>query len=387
MLFSNGSRNYAGPKQYAEPSYHYLNRSARREAEIIRSEIEKWFSHYPKSGRSELLGRFTSPIDLQHTAAAFELYLHELFLKLNYSIAVHPETLSAKATRPDFLLEDTNGSRLYVEAVQGTDISLEEQNAQARLNVVFDAINKMHIKDWFLGISTKNYPETSPSTQKLRQQIKTWLENLDPDVTIETVKREGRDAFPKFEYVDGVWKLEFTAFPRRSKKRSEPHPALGAFFGEARWLSTWQVVRDRLLEKSSRYGVLDAPLVVAVNAAVFHLDKIDVMQALFGEERYLIRPDDPHHEPEMQRARNGFWWGPKGPKNTDIPGVMIGANLNPWTYGAHTLICYQNPWTNRDMNGPIMTLSRRAPIGGQMDLVAGRHPKEILGLPSGYPGL
>jgi hypothetical protein len=388
MLFSDIDRTFKGSKLYAEPDYDYLDRSARPEAGSIRAVLEKWFAQYPCSDRGDLLGRFTSPSDTQHNSAGFELYLYELFRLLGYSVQVHPETSSGKTTRPDFLLRDANGSRMYVEAVQTTDVSTEEQGAQARLNVVYDAINRLEVFGWFLGVKARNYPVNPPSGRNLRRQLKDWLEGLDPEQVTESVKKTGHHALPMFDYADGEWRIQFTAFPRSPEKRDKPVRAvLGVLFGGAQWLNTWEVLRDTLIFKGSRYGDLDAPLVIAVNADVLHLDEIDIMEALFGKERYLINLDEQDHEPEMQRASNGFWNGPKGPRYTRVAGVLIGFDVNPWTYGVRNLTLYQNPWAKMEVSGPISTLPRKVPLDGQMDSVAGCHAKDILQLPQGYPGL
>lgn len=89
----------------------------------------------------------------------------------------------------------------------------------------------------------------------------------------------------------------------------------------------------------------------------------------------------------MVRARNGFWWGPEGPRYTRVSGVLVGDNLMPWTYGAHALTLYENPWAKVPISGPITKLPRKVPIDGEMRGVEGLRPREILGLPVGYPGL
>src|SRR5512132_3139931 len=119
------------------------------------------------------------------------------------------------------------------------------------------------------------------------------------------------------------------AIPRSPEKRDKPVRAvLGGLFGDARWLNTWKVIYDTLIDKGRRYGNLDAPLVIAVNANVFHLDQSDIMQALFGQEQFLFDPHEPDREPRMQRAPNGFWHGPKGPRYARVAGVLIGFDVS-----------------------------------------------------------
>ena len=47
-------------------------------------------------------------------------------------------------------------------------------------------------------------------------------------------------------------------------------------------MNTWESIRDAAIRKGQKYGKLEIPLIVAVNVGEFHVDMIDIMQALFG---------------------------------------------------------------------------------------------------------
>lgn len=95
-LFDDAKRDSLYPAKYADPIFPFLNRTARVEFERIRQELEKWFSHYPTSDQKEFRAQFRSSIDAQHQAAFFELFLHELLLKMECKITVHPEIPNVK---------------------------------------------------------------------------------------------------------------------------------------------------------------------------------------------------------------------------------------------------------------------------------------------------
>ena len=388
MLFSDMDRHYDGGKMHAEPSYDYLDRSARPEATAIRAVYEDWFRGFPEANKADLYGRFSSPIGSQHVSASFELYLFQLFKRLCYSVIVHPETPSDRGTHPDFLLEQPDGERLYVEAVQSIEMSDAEQAARARLNVVFDTINRLEVYGWFLGVDSRAYPDAPPSGRRLRGQLKRWLEGLNPDTVIENVQEHGHDAYPTFTWEDGEWEIQFTAFPRSPEKRDQPvGSVLGAYFSGARWLNTWETIRDTLISKGSRYAELDASLVIAVNASVFHLDEIAIMEALFGKEQFLFDRNAPDAGPEMRRTPNGFWHGPNGARYARVGGVLVGFDIHPWTIAVRPLTLFHNPWPREEVVGPITQLSRKVPVGERMESIDGLHPRDVLGLPRSYPGI
>jgi len=115
-LFDNIVRSYLGPAQYAEPKFRYLNRSGRIEVDRIRQELERWFSRYPNAGKRDLRERFRSTSNSNHQSAFFELFLHELLLKLGCMVEIHPETNTGMRKRPDFLVKPPKVGRFYMEA-------------------------------------------------------------------------------------------------------------------------------------------------------------------------------------------------------------------------------------------------------------------------------
>src|SRR5919202_5698397 len=83
-LFDTISHHDEGPPQFAEPEFICLNRSAKPDVSHIRELLEAWLSRYPTSVQTDLCGRFRSPDDTLHRSAFFELFLHELLLRLGY---------------------------------------------------------------------------------------------------------------------------------------------------------------------------------------------------------------------------------------------------------------------------------------------------------------
>lgn len=51
LFKANIKRDDTGPATYSEPSYLYLNRSARSAAAFIRQELENWLLRYPKAAK------------------------------------------------------------------------------------------------------------------------------------------------------------------------------------------------------------------------------------------------------------------------------------------------------------------------------------------------
>ena len=232
------------------------------------------------------------------------MYLHELLLCLGYVVSIHPETKSSKSTKPDFLVQDNDNNLFYIEAAQSIEANQEERSANARLNVVYDTINRLKSYDFFLGLDYKGFPNSNLPGRRLRNELEKWLKSLDYNAVHKAHEIEGYNSLPKFSFKSDGWEVVFTAIPRNPENRDKPLDGpIGLFCPEARWLSTWETIRDSIITKGSYYyGELGLPLVIAVNANVFHLDKIDIMQALFGQEQFTFDSSNLDREPKMSRG-------------------------------------------------------------------------------------
>ena len=100
-LFDEIERKDTGPEPESEAEYEYINRSARPDAQKIRSLLEDWFSRYPEK-QNDFLRRFKSNKDKEHNSAFFELYTHEILIRQGFTCRVHPE-IEGSSTRPEFL--------------------------------------------------------------------------------------------------------------------------------------------------------------------------------------------------------------------------------------------------------------------------------------------
>lgn len=387
MIFSDIERTFHGSKPYGEPDFEYLDRSARLESERVRSIITEWLNNFPESDRNEVICRLKSGNHIHFLSASFELYIHELLTRLGYEVSAHPDTSSEKNTKPDFLVHNSKtGESFYVEAVLATDQSNDERAAESRKNIVIDSINKLNSPNFYLSLSAEGDPETTPSGKKLKKKLSKWLGGLDPDEVSKLVEVSGHEAFPRIELNQDGWIVEFVAIPKSPERRGlENSTTIGSLSNGARWMSTWESIRDAVLKKGNRYGDIDKPLLIAVNVGQFNVDNIDSMQALFGQEQFVFNSSDLGSEPRMDRAPNGAWYGPEGIRYKRISGVIISPDITPWTYSARNICLYVNPWANHNVSGALFQLSHAQVNGSTMEWIEGTHPRELLGLHDGWP--
>ncbi len=384
MLFSDLQRSAHGPRLYAEPSYDYLERSARPEAAKIRILLEQWYSAYPDKEKAELKARIQSRDESLFGSATFELFLFALCRSIGFHVVVHPKLPSGKAT-PDFLLSDSRGKDLYLEAVLASDVSHKARAAGKRKNALLDSINKLESPNFYLGINSRGDPASPPNGRRLKADLEKWLSTLDPDEVIQDLDVSGHEVLPKFEWSHQGWEIQFEAIPKSPERRNTPSRVIGFIAPEGRYLSTWTSMRGAVISKGRKYGKLDKPLLIAVGVQSWHVHRIDEMQALIGQEEFVFNSHNLTKKPVIRRRPNGAWVGPRGARYTRISGVWFFHGFDPWTIAKQKANMYLNPWAEQQLPKTILVFNYFKAEKHTMRLHEGTSVREVLGLDTTWP--
>ena len=75
----------------------------------------------------------------------------ELLLCLGYSVECHPDVPNG-LKHPDFLACSPRGDDFYLEAVLANEASDEKVAEKARMNVVYDTIDRIESPNFFVGM-------------------------------------------------------------------------------------------------------------------------------------------------------------------------------------------------------------------------------------------
>ncbi len=325
-LFLQGPRTDLIARLHNEPAYDFLNRSADPFIDDIRQLMAGWLSHVSSEHADELRRRLQGKDDEQFESAFWELYLHEAYLRSGCGLTIHPE-VAGTSRHPDFLVEG-NGARFYLEAVR-TCASAASVGEEKRLEDARRVLAALGADHYFLDMATYAIGARPLRAKRLRHDLRTWLAGLDA-ANGHSPAGTGPGALPRLSWrqEDG-WRLEFTA------QRLQPqHTAAGYPLFRAHLHAGWGHDASRILAaldaKADRYGLLDAPLVVAVlNNTPFGTEDIDVERALFGA---LIgcRPS-PQPPQASQVLEPGHWCTGNGWRRAHVPQVITAHGLYPWT--------------------------------------------------------
>lgn len=384
-IFDQGHRDIHGPADHLVSQFEYLNRSDRDEAGRVRTLVEELFLRYPAEAQDSLRTRLRSADDNQHLAAAFELVLHELLLRSGCQILAVEPSLEGTGRSPDFLAQSEAGVRFYLEATLATGRSRNQVGADRRLSEALQAIDSVQSPDFFLDVHIDGTPEAPVSGRQLRRRLADWLDTLD--YAQITAQRNGEaTARPIFSYEQHGVRFRIAVMPRRQTRgTSERGRAIAGRMLAPISVQPQEPIRSAVIGKARRYGDLDAPYIVAVNALSTYASEEDAVNALFGAKVVSVRQTSDGFEDRIGRDTDGVWCGPQGPVNTRVSGVLSTERLGPWSLGQRRARLFVNPWARRPLVASPLAIDIREVRDERLHRTAGSSIAELLELPEGWP--
>jgi hypothetical protein len=386
MAFLERPRDDDAPKRASETHFGFLDRCSWPAAQRVRNFINECLSNYPAEEQPELTARIRSGDNVAFRSGMFELFLHEYLRRKGFALTPHPQLPNGATTRPDFLVTCPAGNRFYLEAVCASDRDGRNQGGEALIATTLQHLNEATHADFFVEVESSGYPNTQPSGRKLVADVVSWLNTLNADDALAALDRHDFDHLPTMEWKHEEWELTLTALPCRPDARGQQRRLIGVRNFGGRWVDSWTPIRDAVMTKARKYGDLALPLVVAVNLDSDHLDAIDEMQALFGQENFVFDICDTDGEPRMERAQNGAWIGPAGPRATRCSGAWIFRDVNPYTISRRKHRLYINPWASRPVPTSVIRLLPTAEvIDNQIKRTESEPMGPVLGLSEEWP--
>jgi len=388
MLFDQIHRQDKRPQEYSQSIYEYINLSALKPYKHIRSLLKDWFSHFPVKHQNDLEARFRSSDDYEFLSAFFELYIHELLIRLGFELEIHPY-IERKSTHPDFLAFLNNKSVFYLECIVPKG-SLNDIAAEKRKNIVYDTLNKLVSPYFDLGITVHGKPNTPPPGAKWRRFLKEELLRLDPDKVEARKKAEGLPCWSRKH--DG-WNVDFLATPKPLERRGKPSirpiglRIEGFRFEELEGCKTQVKIRNAIEKKATGYSKINLPFIVAINVIGEFCDDIFIANALFGKKN-IVRTNTPNRTLNLiKKHYDGAWWNPKGPQNICVSAVFLLKNLFPWNMVTHNPIIWHNPWAEISLNPNILPLPQIMYncSGKYREYKTGKSAREIFNFPPNWP--
>lgn len=381
-LFDDRPRTLLGGATFGIGAWDYLDASARPEADAVRTLLNTLWAEYPASHQQNLKTRIQTRNDEQYHAAVFELLLHGLLVRNDCIIEAVEPIVAGSSKQPDFLVRAASNERFYLEAVSPSGVSKDEAGGERRLNEALAVLDQVVSPAFFLQVMTQGQPTAPVPLSTLREKAQQWVNQLNPEAVAEALAAGG--VSPTFKATYHGATFEVAAYPRRTIKEGRAR-AIGAVSGGVRWVTDHVTIADAVRKKAGRYGRLELPYVVAVNATGAHGDEDSVLEALFGTEAVEVsRTADGDLVTKEIRQPNGVWLGASGPINTRVSAVLCVQGLSPWSVHRRAIVCH-NPWASQPLAQRPLPVDAVRVESDRFVKEDGRSVAELLGLPDGWP--
>jgi len=314
----------------------------------------------------------------------------ELLRSLGFDLTPHPD-VPGTVKHPDFLARRGDVA-FYVEATLALPPN-DDAAAQARINAMYEGLERLESPNFFLAIRERGQPGTPPPAAQWRRTIAEWLAALDPDEIarlFQEFQEHGFDALPSLDLDHDDYSITVMPVPKSPDLRGTPGiRPVGSVMGEVRVITSHTSLRAAIKSKATRYGNVDLPFLIAVNVIDEYLNlpyEDDIWNGLLGDDRLeIIRRADGSTEHRDNRAPNGVWHGPTGPQNTRCSAVLVAVDLNPEEVATKTPTIYHNPWAVRQLVEVALRLPAYVPVAGRMQKRDGLEVRAILDLPDRWP--
>lgn len=385
-LFDSSDRTDPSPAYDTESSYHFLNRVARPQWELVRRLVEEWFADYPASAQPDLRSRFQSDDYAQHMGAWWELYVHRLFRRLECEVSIHP-ALANTSRQPDFLVTRGDAS-MYVECVIFlSTLGPVDGNSDGERSWIFEATNQANSPNFMVDIAFRRSGTLRPRASEIVRPLERWLSSLDPDeVSAQSAAGMG---LPSLVLDVRGWVIEYGAWPVAPEHRGEEGRLIG-FYPMVGGFTNNEMVRHReiIKRKGGHYGLPDKPLVVAVLNTSGFLDESEVAESLFGTKAvdyYQYQPTSI----ELVRKRDGYWRQGPPKRGSRVSALIDGENIYPWSIVKQGLPkLWLNPWADKPLTHTLPLKTFTAHDTGEVHQLhdSSMSPEELFEVPREWPG-
>ena len=300
-----------------------------------------WLTRFPSDGKCDLKKRLRKSTDDQnHQGAFFELFLHELFWRLRCSLEVHPNISDDKA-KPDFRVR--YGEECFY--LEGTNVGQSDGPFTRNKNEE-DVIRKLETltsPHFDIALECEGNLEKTLRRNTVCRPFERLLDDHRPEEVRRLIDQSGLRAAPSETIDHDSWHLQGWLHPigqqggvSRENRQISLHHAIGKFTNAV------SPLREALKEKAKKYGPLDAPLILAVNARdPFYNDEPNDLDMLFGDQQIGYMVDDSVETSQVRRKDNGLW---SLDRRCEIDAVARFRGIDDFNVPYSSACLYLNPW-------------------------------------------
>jgi len=224
--------------------------------------------------------------------------------------------------------------------------------------------------------------------RKLAEDTQAWLDGLNPADVREEIGVKGLlgSAQHIWQHERSGWSVALAPIPRSTNRPGGR--IVGVTGPHVGWIDDRTPIREALYEKAHKFGdELGKPLVVALGLLRTFADDIDIIDALFGDDVYLLDPST--GDGTSARKANGLLIGSDGPHSCRLSAVLVGKDVAPWSAARTGLALWKHPAATFPVHcdaGGVLTIIDPQDDGSFVTTPATVSTGELFGLPLDWPG-
>lgn len=154
-----------------------------------------------------------------------------------------------------------------MEAVIASEDSNEKAVERARASRIYDVLGAVQSPDFWISVEVEGILGRDFPKQQVVRPTQQWIDGLSYDDAIRLGADTGDPVFTSAEIPLGDALVKLEAIPKGPGKRGDPTARpVGIIIEGAEFIDPVGTIRGVLKKKSGRYGQLDRPYVIAVNA-------------------------------------------------------------------------------------------------------------------------
>ena len=360
--------------QYTSP-FEMINKCG--EFLDTRRRLEIWFQEYPSSARKDLRSRFRTADSSNHRGALFELVLHALFVRLGCELEIHPG-IDGSTTKPDFGVRHGE-ERFFLEATSvGKQMGPFTRNRNEEK--VIENLEELTSPCFDIAVEMEGELVRTLGKNAVHKSFAQLLASHQPEGVRRQIEEGGTFAAPSETIRCGDWCLRGYLAPideapwhTGASRKIRTHHAI------AKFTDAMSPVRDALRVKSKKYGSLDEPLIVAVNASdMFYNGEENDMELLFGDEHITYyKTDSGWSSPKLTHNINGLW----SQETKHIDGIIRFQRIDVFNLASANACLYLNPWkSNIVLPRALLRLPHARFCPGKINRVQGEEVSQLLGV-------
>ncbi len=363
QLFSDCIRRDSSPRPEQESTFAHLDRRSGEQWARVRACLETWFMRYPAEDRRKLSQRFRSGDDDAFHSAYLELCIHELLLRTNHGVTIHPE-IDGTSKCPDFFANDGVLGKTIVECAIVTGMSKKERGTEALVGSVNDALASVWSPDFYFEFSYSGTPRSPVPVSIWRNRLECWASTLD----YEPVRAQMQNTLrrrPELDLQHDGLIVRVRPIAKRAARGKPDVSSRGPSAFDGLQVTSRFAIRDCVQNKATRYGKVDLPFVVVVNCMGVNAVDDEICDGIFG--------------------RDGVWRAHDDRRHTRLSAVLAFEQLFPWGVPRARAWLFHNPVAKIRYEGPLDRLPQLCFTENGIELREGCQIGSILGLADHWP--